>query len=149
MPVSYPKFGYRQPKNTCRVTSNQNFDIFGRMREIDSVKFGRRVRERRVELGLSQIALGRLSGHSQSNIGWIEGGSVKKAQRAAYELAGPLQTTAEWLLWELGPKQLGPRHFTTAQMAEKYDEMPPELKSEITQAIEKLEKSNLRKKRSS
>ena len=117
------------------------------MKDVDSVEFGRRVKRRREKLGLSQAALGSLSGHTQSNIGWIEAGSAKKPERLALGLAAPLQTTTDWLLWEQGPKQVGPRHYTKAQMADKYDDLPPELKSELSQALDKMEKMNLRKKR--
>lgn len=116
------------------------------MRAVDSRAFGRRISARREELGLSQQQLGARSGYSQSNIGWLESGKAKRPQRAAADLAGPLQTTREWLLWGEGDKQSGPSFLPTPVFMEKYEALPPELRAALSQAIEKAEKSTLRKK---
>lgn len=111
------------------------------MRAIDSKAFGLRVKERRQELGLSQEQLGAKAGHSQSNIGWIEGGNAKRPSRLAADLAEPLQTTREWLLWKEGPKHVGPSYLPAAAVVQRYEALSPEMKSVISQAIEKAERS--------
>lgn len=117
------------------------------MKAIDPKAFGKRVRERRVDLGMSQGALGELSGYSQSNIGWLESGAAKRPQRAASDLADHLQTTRDWLLWGQGPKHVGPVYLSTKELAEKYEALSPEKKAKISQAIEENEQSVRQKKR--
>lgn len=112
------------------------------MRAVDSKAFGLRLKERREELGLSQQQLGEKTGYSQSNIGWLESGAAKRPQRAASDLAGALQTTREWLLWKEGPKQTGPSYLSTPILVEKYEALSPELKASISQAIEKIAKTD-------
>ena len=89
------------------------------MKPVDSAAFGRRLRERREELGLSQAELGAAAGFSQSNIGWLESGVAKRPQRVANELAASLQTTREWLLWKEGPKHVGPSYLVPSKLVEK------------------------------
>ena len=92
MSASYANFYRLQSKNLCRLSDNRYFGIVSGMKDVDPAEFGRRVKRRREELGLSQPALARLSGQKQSNISWIEAGSPKRPERLAYGLAGPLQT---------------------------------------------------------
>lgn len=115
------------------------------MKPIDPKEFGKRVRERRNELGLSQGALGKMVRLSQSNVGWIEEGRPKRPERGATELAEALQTTREWLLWKEGPKHVGPAYLPTALIAEKYDRLSPEMKAEISEQLEKAEKRKARR----
>lgn len=61
------------------------------------MSFNERVRQRRLELGLSQAELGRLAGVPQSTIGQIENGRNKSSTKIL-ELANALQTTAEYLV---------------------------------------------------
>ena len=61
------------------------------------MSFNERVRQRRLELGLSQAELGRLAGVPQSTIGQIENGRNKISTKIL-ELANALQTTAEYLV---------------------------------------------------
>jgi transcriptional regulator with XRE-family HTH domain len=75
---------------------------------IDPKEFGRRVRERRQELGMSQTALAAQSGQSQSNIGWIEQGKAKKPKHQALDLVEPLRTSVDWLLYGTGEQRNGP-----------------------------------------
>ena len=73
------------------------------MRKIDPIAFGKRVRQRRLELGLSQPRLGKIVGMSQQGILSIEKGKSKKP-RNMYELVEALVTTREWLCWEEGDR---------------------------------------------
>jgi len=147
MTQQYPNFGEAQPKNLCRTT-NRNFGSQRAMRAVDSKAFGRRVATRREELGLSQQQLGEKAGYSQSNIGWLENGNAKRPQRAAGDLATPLQTTRDWLLWGEGQKQVGPVYLPAPVLIEKYEALPPEQRAAISQAIEKYEKSQITKRAS-
>lgn len=116
------------------------------MKQADSVAFGLRVRQRRKDLGMSQERLAKLSGQSQSNIGYIEQGNAGKPHRLAPELAPHLQTSVDWLLWEQGPKQVGPYYLPTDVLVQKYDALPPDRKAEISEAIENTPQNKKRKK---
>ena len=59
--------------------------------------FNDRVKQRRIELGLSQAALGKMAGVPQSTIGQIENGRNKSTAKIL-ELAAALQTSVEYLL---------------------------------------------------
>ena len=61
------------------------------------MSFNERVRQRRLELGLSQAELGRLAGVPQSTIGQIENGRNKSSTKIL-ELANALRTTVEYLV---------------------------------------------------
>lgn len=116
------------------------------MKEPDSIAFGRRVRERREELDLSQKELGEAAGYSQQNIVTMEAGRIKRPQRCAPALAGPLQTSMDWLLWEKGPKQAGPQYFSRKTLVENYDGLEPEVKAMISQAIAEARKTAKKRK---
>ena len=59
------------------------------------MSFNERVRQRRIELGLSQAELGKMAGVPQSTIGQIENGRNKSSTKIL-ELANALQTTVEY-----------------------------------------------------
>ena len=61
------------------------------------MSFNERVRQRRIELGLSQAELGKMAGVPQSTIGQIENGRNKSSTKIL-ELANALQTTVEYLV---------------------------------------------------
>jgi len=147
--TQYPFLGDLQPKNMCE-TNYRDFGSFVNMkRAVDSVAFGRRIAERRADLGLSQPQLGLLAGYSQQNIGWFEKGGARRPERAASALADALQTTREWLLWKEGPKHVGPRFLPPPKMLEKYSALTPEQKSVVSQAIENVDRPPKKKKRAS
>ncbi len=116
------------------------------MKLADSVAFGLRVKQRRKDLGMSQERLAKLSGQSQSNIGYIEQGKAGKPHRLAPELAPHLRTTTEWLLWEQGPKHIGPIYLPTEVLAEKYEALTPDRKAEISEAVVNTQQNKKRKK---
>ena len=102
------------------------------MKTVDPIKFGARVRERREAKGLSQKALGKLSGYSQTNIGWIEAGTKKRPQGSVMALSEALRCPVEYLLWGTGPKELGPPIMSDKQIREIYKTFPPEDQAAIT-----------------
>lgn len=128
------------------VTANRNFGNPRPMKGADSKAFGERVMARRADLGLSQDQLAEATGYSQSNIGWIEQGKPKRPDKHAYPLALALQTTPEWLLHEQGPKHVGPKYIPTQTFSEKYDGLPPELKAQVSEALEKAMKLATKKR---
>jgi transcriptional regulator with XRE-family HTH domain len=134
MGAPYPNLGEMQPKNLCRTT-NRKIGRFAGMKETNPTEFGRRVRERRKELGLSQEKLADFSGYSQTNIGWIEKGSAKRPQSQALALAEALKTTADWLLWEIGPKDVGPPILTEDEAKETYHLLSLEDRAAISEAM--------------
>ncbi|MDK4627565.1 helix-turn-helix transcriptional regulator, partial [Kingella kingae] len=71
------------------------------------MSFNERVKNRRLELGLSQAALGKLAGVPQSTIGQIENGRNKSSTKIL-ELAHALQTTVEYLVDGVEPAQKQP-----------------------------------------
>jgi len=62
--------------------------------------FGRRITERRKEVGLSQAELGKRLGTSTSVIGRYERGEMTPSVEAASRIANELQTTVGYLLGE-------------------------------------------------
>jgi transcriptional regulator with XRE-family HTH domain len=112
-------------------------------REIDAVDFGRRLKERRVELGLSQPKLAKMAklakmrGFSQSNIAWLEKGIAKDPRTQAEDLAGLLRTTAEWLLWETGTREVGPPIMSDGEFMDGYNLLPPEDRAEFSELMAK------------
>lgn len=102
------------------------------MKEVDPIQFGIRVRERREARGWSQGRLGKESRQSQTNIGWIEKGRVKRPDRAVLALADALLTPAEYLLWGTGPKQSGPFIMAPDELAENYNVLPLKDQADIS-----------------
>lgn len=105
------------------------------MKDADPIAFGNRVRERREALGLSQERLGELSGYSQSNIGWIEGGGPKRLRGPAAAISEALRTTAEYLLWGTGPVEIGPPIMSEHEVVENYKALSPEDRAAVTALI--------------
>lgn len=149
MPPSNPNLGESQPKTLCEI-DNLNFGSNGFMKALkaDSPAFGRRVRERREEIDISQKELGEASGYSQQNIVTIEAGRVKRPERCAAALAKALRTSMDWLLWEKGPRKFGPQYHSRKKLVEKYEELPAEVKETISQAIDAATRSGVRKRKS-
>lgn len=115
--------------------------------DIDLIAFGARLRQRRIELGLSQGAAGRPAGYSQSNIGWLESGKAKDPRIQAQDLAGPLHTTADWLLFAKGPKEFGPPMMSPKEVMDNYNSFGPEDREAITAAIAELIEANREKRK--
>lgn len=118
MRTEYPNLGQLQPKNLCKQTYAK-LGTVGSMKGIDPTAFGRRVRERREELGWSQGKLATESDQSQSNVGWIEQGKAKDPEKQVLKLARALYLHVDWLLYGAGPREtarppknpfFGPRH---------------------------------------
>jgi len=105
------------------------------MKEPDPIKFGKRVRDLRMARGLSQAKLGKLSGYSQTNIGWIEQGSMKRPRASAAALSEALRSPVEYLLWGTGAKEIGPPVMTGEEIRENYDILSLEDQAAITAEI--------------
>jgi len=60
--------------------------------------FGQRVKERRIELNLTQVALANLVGIHQSTIQRIEKGTHKRGTAYSIDLALALKVSPEWLV---------------------------------------------------
>lgn len=89
---------------------------------------------------MSQEKLADASGYSQTNIGHIEQGKMKRPHIQAPALAEALRTTAEYLLWEKGPKESGPPIMGEDEVRDNYSRLPPEDRAAITALIsERLE----------
>lgn len=73
------------------------------MRHIDKKAFGKRVARRRTAIPLSAADLASRVGMKQQGIASIEIGEVERPRRLR-EIARELQTTEDWLLWEIGPE---------------------------------------------
>ena len=108
--------------------------------EIDPVEFGRRVRERRKEFNWSQGELGKESGYSQSNIGWVELGTAKDPQKQALRLAKALRLHVDWLLYKIGPRETGPAIPTPEQFKEIYGNLPIEGREALAALAAKYQK---------
>lgn len=139
MGAQYPFLGRLQPKNLCK-TADLDFGRLEPMKEANPIEFGNRVRERRKALGLSQKRLGELSGYSQTNIGWIEMGTMKRPQRSAAALSDVLRSPVDYLLWGIGPKEIGPAIMSNDELRENYNFLSPEdqaaISADIAQRIE-------------
>jgi transcriptional regulator with XRE-family HTH domain len=97
--------------------------------EIDPKEFGRRVKERRQELKMSQAALAEKSGQSQSNIGWIEQGNAKKPSKRA------------------GERETGLRLMTDQEIVEIYRGLALEERERVSETFSKLLKDNKKKRK--
>jgi len=60
--------------------------------------FGRRIHQRRIELGMSQKELAKRSGCNQQNLSRIERGEITKTSYTP-QIARALETTSEWLAY--------------------------------------------------
>lgn len=148
MPQIYPNLGGLQPKNLWGTT-NREFGNVSNMdrQEIDPIEFGRRVRERRTELGMSQAALAEKSDQSQSNIGWIEQGRAKKPKQQALDLVEPLRTSVDWLLYGTGEKETGLRLLSDTEILEIYRSLGLEQRVSVSETFSKLMKDNKKRRK--
>jgi transcriptional regulator with XRE-family HTH domain len=135
MESNYPILGDRQPKTMSQITKLKFGNSYDMKQPIDPVEFGRRVREKREELGLSQTNLGKLSGYSQSNIGWFESGRAKDPRIQARDVAEPLRSTEEWLLYGTGTRDTCPPPMTSAEVAQGYEHLTLEERETISALI--------------
>jgi len=143
MQTEYPNLGQLQPKNLCKQTYAK-LGTLGRMRGIDPTAFGRRVRDRREELGWSQGRLAAESGQSQSNVGWIELGNAKDPEKQALKLARALHLHVDWLLHGTGPRETARPLPSPKEFAALYAELPDEGKVELLRVIAKHSKKRIR-----
>lgn len=65
---------------------------------VDNVAFGKRVADRRSELGLSQTELAEAAGMKQQGVASIESGKVERPRKLK-EIAEALGVTDDWLLY--------------------------------------------------
>lgn len=107
----------------------------GMAESIDPKLFGARVRELREEMKWSQTRLGKASGFSQSNIGWIEQGKGKDPKKQALALADALGTTPSWLLHGTGERRTGIRLMTKEELVAVYDDLSPAIQKVITETV--------------
>lgn len=129
MGAPYPKLGKTQPKNLWKNTYRE----FGSSlpMKADSKAVGRRVRERREELGWGQTRLAQEAGFSQSNIDWIESGKPKDPRKQALKLAEALRLHVDWLLYETGPREKGPTLPSTDEFSAIYEALSFEGKEDV------------------
>lgn len=148
MSPRYPILGEKQPKNLWATTNLEFGSIFNMDRyEIDPKEFGRRVKERRTELQMSQPALAEKSGQSQSNISWIEQGKAKKPKQQALDLVEPLRTSVDWLLYGTGQKETGLRPLSDEEVLEIYRGLGFEQRAEVSETFSKLMKENKKRRK--
>lgn len=86
---------------------------------------GKRIRARRLKLGLSQPKLAKILKIPQQTIGGWEKGAAKRP-RFLMEAAKALCTTEEWLLREEGPEEVVPT-ISKGQIAATIDSLDPRL----------------------
>ena len=67
MQVQYPENGYFQQESLYAACDQKLGNVFN-VRTVDKAAFGRRVAERRAELGLSQVELAKLAGMRQQGM---------------------------------------------------------------------------------
>lgn len=128
--------------------ANRNFGNQWNMSQpIDPIAFGRRVKEKREELGLTHVTLGKKAGFSRSNIGWIESGDGKDPRKQVLKLAEPLRTTPDWLLYGKGVRDVAPPPLSADELALNYEKFPLEDRDAITALASEII-ARLSKKRS-
>lgn len=101
---------------------------FGRIRDMADTSpkgIGRRIRARRLKLGLSQPKLAKVLKIPQQTIGGWETGKARRPTRLL-EAAKVLCTTQEWLLNEEGPEEVVPV-IPKTQLAATIDSLDPSL----------------------
>jgi transcriptional regulator with XRE-family HTH domain len=101
---------------------------------------GKRIRARRIKLGLSQPKLAKILGIPQQTIGGWETG---KAARPRYlpEAAKALCTTQEWLLREEGPEEMVPA-VSKQQIAMAVESLHPKLVPAALEFLRNLAESD-------
>lgn len=141
----YSVLGKRQPRNLWK-TAYLDFGTFVRMGEAEKEAFGRRVRERREELGWSQPELSQRSGISQQHISHIERGLLKEPERRAGRLAKALETTEEWLLQGEGPKGILPPIMSPGEVVDDYGALDEIGRREVSKLLRSLHATRKRPK---
>jgi transcriptional regulator with XRE-family HTH domain len=148
---SNQNLGKSQSKNMSENT-NINFGkpfVMSKRPNVDVLAFKRRVRSRRDDLRLSQAALGKLCGYSQSNIAWIE--DEKKdgpldPRIQAEDLAEHLRTTPEWLLFGTGTRETAIPPMSPEELARNYGRLPLAEQEAITLQIQEFLTNRPRRK---
>jgi transcriptional regulator with XRE-family HTH domain len=134
MESGYPFLGDFQPK-TLSATENLKIGSFIDMVDTSPIGIGRRIRDRRKKLKLSQPKLAEILDCPQQTIdGWEHG----KARRPRYllELSKALCTTQEWLLREEGPEEV--IGASKAELSSAVDELDPRLVPAVMEFLRKL-----------
>lgn len=101
---------------------------------------GKRIRARRLKLGLSQQKLAKILNIPQQTIGGWEKGTSKRP-RFLMEAAKALCTTQEWLLREDGPEEIVPV-TSKAQIAATIDSLDPRLIPAALEFLRNLKDKN-------
>lgn len=109
MPRPYQSGGELQQQNSgrTRVAKSSKVRRMKKPKQVGKGDFGRRVRELREKLGISQSALGKAIGVSQQTVNNWEIGRTDKTS-SIVELARALCTSPEWLQTEEGAKEVRP-----------------------------------------
>ena len=68
------------------------------MKELDYVAIGKRIRDARKKVGLSQEVLGEMVGLSTSHVCHIEGGRTKPSLRSVVQIINALHTSVDKIL---------------------------------------------------
>lgn len=102
------------------------------MKRVDPIEFGIRVRDCRKGKGWGQAKLAKLSGQSQTNIGWLEKGRAKNPRRAVQALSEALRVHIDYLLYGTGPKDIGPPIWSVDDLGENYSVLSLEDQAEVT-----------------
>jgi transcriptional regulator with XRE-family HTH domain len=85
---------------------------------------GQRIRERREEMEMSQIELGRRVGIKRSSMSNIESGKTKcPAGTTLMKIAGTLDLSPEWILNGTGPKDLSSVNISDEPLTENFNKL--------------------------
>lgn len=75
-----------------------NFEYFHFMEVYMSETIGSRIKNRRKELGLTQVQVRQLTGISNGNLSGIENGNILPSSNALISLSEILKVSADWIL---------------------------------------------------
>lgn len=108
-------------------------------------EMGKRIKERRVYLGLSLEQLAKRVGCSKQTIGHYETGSTKTvSMNVLFPLADVLDVSARWLATGEGePKPFGLRNDHEKELVATYRTLPPPLQEHLLQTSVSLASSVL------
>lgn len=124
MESPYPLLGRFQPRNLSG-TDNLKFGTLAGMVDTSPKGIGKRIRARRLKLGLSQPKLAKALKIPQQTIGGWEKGAARRP-RLLLEASKVLCTTEEWILREEGPEEIVPI-IPKAQIAAALENLDPRL----------------------
>lgn len=110
------------------------------MIDVSAKGIGKRIRDRRLKLGLSQPKLSKILGIPQQTIGGWEKGTARRP-RFLLELSKALCTTQEWLLSEDGPEEVVPT-ISKAQIVTTIDSLDPRLVPAALEFLRNLSESD-------